>query len=84
MPLQEELSDVKALKRYLHQSHGLPPRFRQRLLLHGQILDDATKLEVPMELALVQLSYTATHARELICPGLHRSVAEVGSHELSL
>ena len=31
LPLAE-LSDVKALKQRLHQQHGMPPRFRQRLL----------------------------------------------------
>ena len=39
-----ELSDVKALKQRLHQQHGLPPRFRQRLLHEGNTLDDAVKL----------------------------------------
>ena len=37
----EELSDVKALKQRLHENHGLPPRFRQRLLQGGTTLDDA-------------------------------------------
>eukprot|EP00439_Symbiodinium_sp_Y106_P083969 s746_g24.t1 len=36
-----ELSDVKALKQRLHQQHGLPPRFRQRLLHKSSTLDDA-------------------------------------------
>ena len=39
-----ELSDVKALKQRLREQHGLPPRFRQRLLHKGNILDDAVTL----------------------------------------
>ena len=35
----------KALKRRLHQQHGLPPRFRQRLLHEGNALDDAVTLD---------------------------------------
>ena len=80
VPLQDELSDVKALKQHLHQRHGLPPRFRQRLLLHGEILDDATKLDSTMELELVQLSYCASQAKELITAGVHGAVAEARTH----
>ena len=36
----EELSDVRALKQTLHLFHGLPPRFRQRLVLRGDPLLD--------------------------------------------
>ncbi|CAE7305917.1 ANKRD50 [Symbiodinium natans] len=48
LPLAE-LSDVKALKQRLHQEHGLPPRFRQRLLQDGHPLDDAVKLLARLE-----------------------------------
>ena len=53
----EELSDVAALKRRLNQAHGLPPRFRQRLLFQGNPLDDATKLSSPMNLEIVLLTF---------------------------
>ena len=78
VPRLDELGDVKGLKRHLHQLRGLPPRFRQRILLHGQILDDATKLELLMELELILLSYCAgPKPDELISAGLRGSVAEV-------
>eukprot|EP00439_Symbiodinium_sp_Y106_P024287 s399_g2.t5 len=41
----EEIQDVKALKQRLAQLHTLPPRFRQRVLFHGENLkDDAGEL----------------------------------------
>ena len=45
-----ELSDVRALKQRLHRQHGLPPRFRQRLLQEGSTLDDDVKLDSVMDL----------------------------------
>ncbi|CAE7948614.1 ANKRD50 [Symbiodinium sp. KB8] len=48
-----ELSDVREVKQRLHQQHGLPPRFRQRLLQGGNILDDAVKLDTPMDLQVL-------------------------------
>ena len=41
----EDLSNVRELKQTLHQLKGMPPRFRQRLLLDGASLADSTKLE---------------------------------------
>ena len=49
----EEVSDVRELKRLLNRSHGQPPRFRQRLLLHGANLDDTARLDAADELGLV-------------------------------
>ena len=46
----EELSDVRCLKQRLTHLHGFPPRFRQRLLLHGANLEDAAELDCPMSL----------------------------------
>ena len=40
-----EADGVKALKQRLHQQHGLPPRFRQRLVHEGRFLPDALKLD---------------------------------------
>ncbi|CAE7235362.1 rsph10b, partial [Symbiodinium sp. CCMP2592] len=51
-----ELSDVKALKQQLHKQHGLPPRFRQRILDEGKVLDDGIKLESPALLEVTSSS----------------------------
>ena len=77
--LSEELT-VRALKQQLHLLHGMPPRFRQRLLLKGQCLDDAAKIDRPMELELVLLSYHVAPAlrEELLSASSQGSVAEVG------
>ena len=50
---RSKVSNVKALKERLHHLHGLPPRFRQRLLHRGSTLDDAYKLDSPLDLNLV-------------------------------
>ena len=56
--LEEDLvPDVRALKQHLNQQHGLPPRFRQRLLLHGKCLEDTATLHHGMELELVILAF---------------------------
>ena len=54
-----ELSDVKELKLRLHQLHGLPTRFRLRLLRDGKCMDDSVMLDSPMDLDLVLLAYSA-------------------------
>eukprot|EP00439_Symbiodinium_sp_Y106_P064280 s2676_g10.t1 len=59
LPLTE-LSDVKALKQRLHQQHGLPPRFRQRLLHDGNPLDDDVQLDTEMDLQAVIAALNAT------------------------
>ena len=51
----EEICDVKDLKRRLHRLHGLPPRFRQRLLVDGKDVGDCVTLHSPMDLDLVLL-----------------------------
>ena len=56
--LQEDfVPDVRTLKHHLNQGHGLPPRFRQRLLFHGQCLEDTAGLHSGMELELVLLAF---------------------------
>ena len=57
LPLTE-LSDVKGLKQRLHQQHGLPPRFRQRLLHEGNALDDAVKLDSAMDLQVLIVAFS--------------------------
>ena len=47
--LAEEIHDVKSLKLRLNQLHGLPPRFRQRLLLSGVSLEDTPRTLKPCE-----------------------------------
>ena len=75
-----DLSDVKGLKQHLHQLHGMPLRFRQRLLLHGQILDDEAKLDLSVELELILLSYClAPETEKLLSAASTGSVAEVGT-----
>ena len=49
--------DVRALKQQLNQLFGLPPRFRQRLLLHGTCLEDSATLHPGIELELVMLPF---------------------------
>ena len=56
MPLGE-LSNVRSLKQQLTHLHGLPPRFRQRLLRGGENLDDTAELDSPMNLDLVLLPF---------------------------
>ena len=52
------------MKQCLHQLHGLPPRFRQRLLLQGSSLHDADKLDSPLDLEVVVLSLTSASQTE--------------------
>eukprot|EP00439_Symbiodinium_sp_Y106_P013121 s2957_g1.t3 len=79
----EELCDVRSLKRQLNQLKGFPPRFRQRLFgcgSRGSPLDDDTKLDSPMDLELVLLTYSVASpadADELVNAARDGSVAEV-------
>ena len=51
------VSDVRALKQHLNQLHEMPPRFRQRLVLHDQCLEDTAALQPGMELDLIILAF---------------------------
>ena len=65
--LQEDLfPDVRALKQQLNQLHGLVPRFRQRLLLDGQCLEDIATLHPGMELELVILAFIPSPSPEIV------------------
>ena len=55
-----ELSDVKALKQRLHQQHGLPPRFRQRLLHKSSTLDDALSFASFFDPRVVAATFSET------------------------
>ena len=53
----EEWKDIKEVKRYLHDTFSLPPRFRQRLLHQGEALIDTATVDAPMDLQLVLLPF---------------------------
>ena len=80
LPLTE-LSDVKALKHRLHQQHGLPPRFRQRLLHDGHTLDDAVKLDTAMDLQVLIVAFSEfseDQQQELYVAASDGNVAKAG------
>ena len=76
-----EVSDVRSLKQRLSQLRGLPPRFRQRLLLNGRGLEDAVELDSPIDLQLVLLPFadvSDSQVRELTAAARDGAVAEAG------
>ncbi|CAE7882527.1 unnamed protein product [Symbiodinium microadriaticum] len=73
-----DLSDVKTLKQQLNWLHGLPSRFRQRLFLCGNPLDDSASLDSPVELELVLLPLSAeAHVDKLLTASVNGSVCQV-------
>ena len=78
----DQLSNARALKQQLNRMHALPTRFRQRLFLDGNPLDDSALLASPMELELLLLSYSMasqTYAEELVTASQNGSATEVWS-----
>ena len=71
-----ELSDmdIKALKLRLHQQHGLPPRFRQKLMHSDKPLDDDTELDSVIGLEAVPTS--PSEPEQLAAAAEHGSTAE--------
>eukprot|EP00439_Symbiodinium_sp_Y106_P075180 s742_g14.t2 len=63
----EEGKDVKTLKQILNKLHGFPPRFRQRLSLLGNPLDDVVELDpsAEMVLDLVLLDFTSASEHDV-------------------
>ena len=61
----EELSDVRALKRQLQRLCGVP-RFQQRLLHGGVILDEDTRLDSPIDVELVLVPFCSASLEEVI------------------
>ena len=55
----EELSDVRSLKQQLQMTHGLPSRFRLKLLHASLELDDDLELDSPIDVNLVVLPLVA-------------------------
>ena len=77
-----EVSDVKGLKQRLTQVYGLPPPFRQRVLLNGESLKDAVRLDSPMNLDLALLTYadvSQDQIDDLAAAARQGSVSKVGS-----
>ena len=77
----EDLSHVRALKKELHRLRGMP-RFRQRLLHNGSVLEDDARLDAPMDvqlvlLPLVQRGQDAPDGSELVEAAEFAEVAEV-------
>ena len=80
----EEIHDVRALKQRLAQRHGLPPRFRQRVLFQGEILEDTVTLDSPMNLDLVVLPFAEVsqgHIDDLVAAAFHCSVSQARGFE---
>ena len=80
----DEVHDVKGLKQRLTQLHGLPPRFRQRVFCHRENLEEAVRLDSPMDLDLVLLTLSDVSERqveELAAAATQGSISEVGSFE---
>ncbi|CAE7226718.1 ANKHD1, partial [Symbiodinium sp. CCMP2456] len=48
----EEVTNVRALKLVLNKQHGFPPRFRQRLFLQSDLLEDAFELATSTDMLL--------------------------------
>ena len=80
----EEVQDVKGLKQRLNQLHGLPTRFRQRILFRGETLKDTVMLNSPMNLDLVLLTFadvSQQQVEDLADAAEQGSVSEVGNVE---
>ena len=67
-----EQYDIRTLKRQLHKLSGIP-RFRQRLLKDGAVLEDAAQLDGPADLQLLLLPFCSTTYEQVI--ELHEAVA---------
>ncbi|CAE7557663.1 unnamed protein product [Symbiodinium natans] len=79
----EEVGSVKEVKQRLHQLHGLPPRFRQKLLLQGACLGDADELHSTFELDLVLQSFcdaSQTQVSDLVAACEDGSVDKARQH----
>ena len=76
----EELTDVRELKLKLHRLHGFPTRFKQRLFLRGDPMDDSAELDSPMDLELVLLTFfdaSQAEAAELVTAAANGSASQV-------
>ena len=75
---------MRGLKQHLTQLHGLPPRFRQRVLFLGESLEDAERLDSPMDLDVVLLTFADVsegQVETLAAAASQGSISEVGSVE---
>ena len=53
IPVKNKIRDVRGVKQHLNRRHGLPPRFRQRVLLRDEIVDDSVILDSSVDLYVV-------------------------------
>ena len=75
---------MKGLKQHLNRLHGLPPRFRQRILFRGETLKDTVRLDSAMNLDLVLLTFadvSEQQVEDLADAAEQGSVSQVGSFE---
>ena len=78
-----EVTTVRALKLVLNKQHGFPPRFRQRLFLRGDLLEDAFELATSMDMVLEFLvldfaNVSSQQVEELIRAAEFAELSEVG------
>ena len=59
----DRLEDVKCLKRELQRTCAVP-RFRQRLMIGGAIMEDDIRLVSPMDLQLVLLPFISASGEQ--------------------
>ena len=78
------IHNVRGLKRHLNQLRGFPLGFRQRLLLNSESLEDAVKLDSPMDLDIVLLQYVDAweeQVNDLLQAADEGSLAEIESRQ---
>ena len=71
-----EVSSVKEVKQRLHELHGLPPRFRQRLILQGADLDDADKVDSSLDLNVILQPFSRVSLAAALVDAAARNAAE--------
>ncbi|CAE7033649.1 KIDINS220 [Symbiodinium sp. CCMP2592] len=84
VPAGEEVANVRALKLVLNKEHGFPPRFRQRLFLRGDLLEDdfelATSTDMVLELLVLDFANVSSQqVEELIRAATFAELSEVES-----
>ena len=76
----QDLNDIRGLKQLLNQRHGIPLRFRQRLLFREEILEDTAMLHAPMDLHLVLLplaDITQDQANKVVAAARNGTIVKV-------
>ena len=73
---------MKGLKQRLTQLHGLPTRFRPRVLFNGENLKDEMTLDYPLDLELVLLTFADVSQSQMLdleAAATQGSISQVGS-----